>query len=76
VEMEAIRELQAYGYFFFTVFLVIGLYSYIYYLYKSEKTGEKNYEKFSNIVLHDNIDDSPVEKIETEKEEKDKGSNK
>ncbi|MDD3462705.1 MAG: cytochrome c oxidase, cbb3-type, CcoQ subunit [Sulfurospirillaceae bacterium] len=62
--MESIRELQAYGYIFFTIFLVIVLYSYIYHLYKSEKDGKRNYEKYSNMALHDNIDDVPVEKRE------------
>ena len=70
--MESIRELQAYGYVFFTVFLAIGLYAYIYHLYRSERTGTKNYEKYSDIALHDNIDDSPVEKMEATDEEKDK----
>jgi cytochrome c oxidase cbb3-type subunit 4 len=72
VEMETIRELQGYGYAFFTVFLVLILYGYIYHLYKSEKTGRRNYEKYSDIALKDNIDDSPVEKIEPENQEKDK----
>lgn len=70
--METIRELQGYGYAFFTVFLVLILYGYIYHLYKSEKTGRRNYEKYSDIALNDNIDDSPVEKIEPENQEKDK----
>ncbi len=64
--METIRTLQAYGYFFFVMFLVIILYSYIWHLYKSERTGKKNYEKYGNIALDDNITDSPVESFETE----------
>jgi cytochrome c oxidase cbb3-type subunit 4 len=74
--METIRELQAYGYFFFTVFLAVGLYSYIYHLYKAERTGTRNYEKYANIALNDNIDDTPVEEVDAIKEEKDKGSDK
>jgi len=74
--MESIRELQAYGYIFFTVFLAVGLYSYIYHLYKAEETGTRNYEKYSNIALNDNVDDTPIEEIEAEIEEKDKGSDK
>jgi len=71
--MESIRELQAYGYIFFTVFLAVGLYSYIYHLYRAEKTGTRNYEKYADIALHDNIDDSPVEEVDATIEEKDKG---
>nr|WP_050985310.1 cytochrome c oxidase, cbb3-type, CcoQ subunit [Sulfurospirillum barnesii] len=59
--METIRELQAYGYIFFTIFLAVILYSYLYHLYKSEKNGTRNYEQYSNIALHDNLDDAPVE---------------
>ncbi len=59
--METIRELQAYGYIFFTIFLAVILYSYLYHLYKDEKKGTRNYEKYSNMALHDNIDDAPVE---------------
>lgn len=63
--METITSLQAYGYFFFTVFLVLILYGYIYHLYKSEKIGRKDYEKYGNIALNDEVTDSPVESFET-----------
>lgn len=63
MEMETIRVIQAYGYFFFTVFMVVVLYGYIYHLYRSEKTGRRNYEKYGNIALNDGINDQPVEKI-------------
>jgi cytochrome c oxidase cbb3-type subunit 4 len=63
--METIRELQAYGYFFLTAFLAIVLYGYIFHLYRSEKTGRRNYEKYGNIALNDNIGDMPVESIST-----------
>lgn len=67
---QTIWEIQAYGFFFLTVFLVIVLYGYIYHLYKSEKTGKKDYEKYGNIALNDNVDDIPVEEIEPKKEDK------
>jgi cytochrome c oxidase cbb3-type subunit 4 len=56
-----IRTLQAYGYVIFTIFLVVILYAYIYHRYSSEKKGERDYEKYSDIALHDEIDDKPVE---------------
>ncbi|MDD2384470.1 MAG: cytochrome c oxidase, cbb3-type, CcoQ subunit [Sulfurospirillaceae bacterium] len=68
--METIRELQAYGYIFLTVFLAIGLYAYIYHLYRAEKKGTRNYEKYADIALHDNIDDAPVEAISPLNKEK------
>ena len=43
-----------------TIFLVIMLYGYIIHLYRSEKRGENDYEKFGNIALDDEIDSKPI----------------
>lgn len=67
-----IGQIQAYAYFIFTGFLVVVLYGYIYHLYSSEKKGERDYEKYGNIALDDDITDKPVEEVsknETEKKE-------
>jgi cytochrome c oxidase cbb3-type subunit 4 len=56
-----IRELQGYASFFMTIVLVILLYGYIIYLYRSEKKGERDFEKYGNIALDDNINSTPVE---------------
>ena len=56
-----IRNLQGYASFFMTIFLVIMLYGYIVYLYRSEKKGERDYEKYGNIALDDEITSTPVE---------------
>jgi len=56
-----IREIQGYASFFMSIFLVIMLYGYIIYLYRSEKKGERDYEKYGNIALDDNITSTPVE---------------
>lgn len=58
-----IGTIQAYAYFFFVAFLVVVLYSYIYHLYSAQKKGTRDYEKYSNLALHDEITDQPVEKI-------------
>jgi cytochrome c oxidase cbb3-type subunit 4 len=58
-----IREIQAYAFFFFTAFLVFILYSYIIHLYRSEKNGTRDFEKYSQIALHDDITDKPVEEL-------------
>ena len=66
-----IRELQAYASFFMTIFLVIMLYGYIIHLYRSEKKGERDYEKYGNIALDDEVDSKPVdEKSEAQSEKK------
>jgi len=54
------------------VFLVFMLYGYIYHLYKSEKDGVRNYEKYAKMALDDEISDKPVETIEPRNEDKDK----
>jgi cytochrome c oxidase cbb3-type subunit 4 len=67
-----IATIQAYAYFFFTTFLVLMLYGYIYHLYSSERKGKRDYEKYGNIALNDEITDKPVEEVsdkETEKKE-------
>jgi len=67
-----IAQIQAYAYFFFTGFLVIVLYAYIYHLYSSQKKGTRDYEKYGNIALNDEITDKPVEEVskdETKKKE-------
>jgi len=59
-----IAQIQAYGYFALIVILVIGLYAYIYHLYSVKKDADGiDYEEFSNMVLHDDISDTPVSRI-------------
>ena len=65
-----IRELQGYASFFMTIFLVVILYWYIIYLYRSEKKGEKDYEKLGNIALDDEIDSKPINDSSTTQSEK------
>ncbi|HEO99565.1 MAG TPA: cytochrome c oxidase, cbb3-type, CcoQ subunit [Epsilonproteobacteria bacterium] len=70
-----IRELQGYASFFMTIFLVIMLYGYIIHLYRSEKKGERDYEKYGNIAIDDELDSNPVEKkpeAQSEKKEQKK----
>jgi len=53
--------MQGYAFFFFTIFLVVILYGYILHLYRSEKKGERDYEKYGKIALDDELGDRPVE---------------
>jgi cytochrome c oxidase cbb3-type subunit 4 len=64
-----IRDLQGYASFFMTIFLVVILYCYIIYLYRSEKKGEKDYEKLGNIALDDEIDSKPIDTSSVTKSE-------
>ena len=56
-----IRELQGYANIIVTGILVVILYAYILHLYRSEKKGERDYEKYGNIALDDEITSAPVE---------------
>ena len=60
--MENIREFHAYGYFFLTAFLAITLYAYFFHLFKSEKTGIRNYEQYSKLALNDEISGEILER--------------
>lgn len=67
---ESLRVVQGWAYWFITLFLVIGLYGYIYHLYKSQRTGKIDYEKYARLALDDNLDDALIEKREnTQKKE-------
>ncbi len=61
-----IATLQGYGYFFLTAFLVVVLYWYIYHLYTAKKKYGRDYEELSNMALHDDITDEPVNKVSDE----------
>jgi cytochrome c oxidase cbb3-type subunit 4 len=58
-----ISTIQAYAYFFFTAFLVVVMYSYIYHLYSAKRKSGRDYEKYGSIALHDEITDQPIEEI-------------
>ncbi len=53
--------MQGYAFFFFTILLVVILYGYILHLYRSEKKGERDYEKYGKMALEDELHDRPVE---------------
>ena len=64
-----IATIQAYGYFFFTMFLTIGLYAYIYHLYKNKKDeAGVDYEEYGNMALNDDIVDTPVKAVSEKKD--------
>jgi len=71
-----IRDIQGYASFFMTIFFVVMLYWYIVYLYRSEKKGERDFEKYGNIALDDSISSTPVEKQSASQREYTKEENK
>ncbi len=69
--MEFIRNLQGWGYVSMIFVITIGLYAYIYHLYKSQRDGIRDYEKYSNMALDDELNDIPVEDLYPRKNKKD-----
>jgi len=64
-----ITDIQGYAMFFMTILFVVVLYWYIIYLYRAEKKGERNFEKYGRIALDDSIGTPPVEdKVASERE--------
>ncbi len=76
MDIETMRTLQAYGYVVGVAFCTLMLYGYIYHLYSSEKKGTKNYEKYANIALDDEIDSVPLETTSPWDKKKNKGEKK
>lgn len=66
--LEMIVEFRGYLYFIATILLVVFLYAYIYYMYKSQRNGTKDYEKYARLALDDNIFDTPIESRENRRE--------
>jgi len=67
-----IEQLRIYMYVIGTALAVGIFYYYIIYLYRSEKKGDKDYEKYSNLALDDELDSKILEKnpkIENDKKE-------
>ncbi|TKI68664.1 cytochrome c oxidase, cbb3-type, CcoQ subunit [Sulfurimonas crateris] len=64
-----IAQIQAYGYFALTIFLVVALYGYIYHLYTKKKDVDGvDYESYSDMALKDDLDDAPVSPKSDDKE--------
>ena len=58
--LEYLHSIQGYAYFFSTLVMVVGLYYYIWYLYKGKERGQ-DYEKYSNLALNDELTDEIID---------------
>ncbi len=65
MDQETLMTIAGYGKFFIILFIFVLFYSYAYSIYKRDKTGERDFEKYSNLVLDDSLDSAPLEKRET-----------
>jgi len=69
VELE---QLRVYMYIIGTGIAVVIFYYYIIHLYRSEKKGKKDYEKYGRLAIDDELDSKPLEensKLDNEKKE-------
>ena len=70
MDAQTLRELQGYGAFIFLAMCAALLYGYYFHLYRSEKSGRRNYEKYSDLALKDGIDEEILESSDNAKKEK------
>ncbi len=68
MDYETLVTVQGYAKFFFILAIFIIFYSYAYSIYKRDKTGERDFEKYSKLV-HDDADVSTP--LEDRKKDKD-----
>jgi cytochrome c oxidase cbb3-type subunit 4 len=61
LDQETLLTIQGYGKFFIILFVFVVFYSYAYSIYKRQKTGERDFEKYSDLVHNDSIDSKPLE---------------
>jgi cytochrome c oxidase cbb3-type subunit 4 len=64
--------IQGYAKFFLLLFVFVVFYSYAYSIYKRQKSGERDFEKYSKLVLDDSIESKPLEDRE-KNDKKEKG---
>lgn len=62
MDQETLMTIAGYGKFFILLFVFVIFYSYAYSIYKRQRTGERDFEKYSNLVHDDSLDSAPLEK--------------
>ena len=64
-----VKFIQGVLYLALIIFLTFILYGYIIHLYRSEKKGERDYEKYGKMALDDELTSKPIEPLEENKKE-------
>ncbi|XPV82175.1 MAG: CcoQ/FixQ family Cbb3-type cytochrome c oxidase assembly chaperone [Halarcobacter sp.] len=73
MDQETLLTIQGYAKFFLILVVFIVFYSYAYSIYKRDKKGERDFEKYSNLVHDDSIEADPLEKRKKKKRQKREG---
>lgn len=67
MEYETLLTYQGYAKFFLILVVFILFYSYAFSIYRRDKKGERDFEKYSKLVHDDSSVSEPLEKREEEK---------
>lgn len=72
MDYETLVDVQGYVKFFLVLIVFIVFYSYAFSMYRRDKKGERDFEKYSKLVLDDAISSDPLESREKKSEKLDK----
>lgn len=72
MEYQELVDIQGYLKFFLLLAVFVIFYSYAYSIYKRDKKGERDFEKYTDLVHDDSINSIPLEEIKENLEEKEK----
>ena len=68
MDYETLLTVQGYAKFFLILAVFIIFYSYAYSIYKRDKSGERDFEKYSNLVHDDSSVSTPLEERKKDKD--------
>ena len=68
MDYETVLTVQGYAKFFLILAVFIIFYSYAYSIYKRQKTGERDFEKYSKLVHDDSSVSMPLEERKKDKD--------
>ncbi|NVJ52160.1 MAG: CcoQ/FixQ family Cbb3-type cytochrome c oxidase assembly chaperone [Campylobacteraceae bacterium] len=72
MDQETLLTIQGYAKFFLILAVFVVFYSYAFSIYRRDKKGERDFEKYSNLVHDDTIESDPLENINKEEKNKEK----
>jgi cytochrome c oxidase cbb3-type subunit IV len=68
MDYETLLTVQGYAKFFLILVVFVVFYSYAYSIYKRDKSGERDFEKYSNLVHDDSSVSTPLEERKKDKD--------
>jgi cytochrome c oxidase cbb3-type subunit 4 len=68
MDYETLLNVQGYAKFFLILVVFIVFYSYAYSIYKRDRTGERDFEKYSKLVHDDSSVSTPLEERKINKD--------